>query len=183
MNGKISNLIVIVILVIILAVVGVIYNQTRYSAIPTDTDKEPTATEEEIEQRTVQFYYYNRVRDLELSGGENVGCSRDAVLPVERKIPVTVTPIQDTIRLLLRGELTLAERTDGFTTEFPGSGLILVGANLENGSLTLGFSDPNNFTTGGSCRVSLLWAQIEKTALQFTEVRQVRFIPEELFQP
>ena len=69
MNNTALQIVVIVVLVVILAVVGVIYNQTRYSAIPTDTDKEPTATEEEIEQRTVQLYYYNRVRDLELSGG------------------------------------------------------------------------------------------------------------------
>lgn len=41
----------------------------------------------------------------------------------------------------------------------------------------------NNKTNGGSCRAGILWFQIEATAKQFSEVKQVRFLPEELFQP
>jgi hypothetical protein len=49
--------------------------------------------------------------------------------------------------------------------------------------LTLEFNDPENKTSGGSCRSGILWAQIKKTAEQFDDVEEVRFQPEELFQP
>lgn len=132
---------------------------------------------EAIKTRSIELFYYNTQKD------SNQSCSPDAVLPVTRGIPVTQTPIQDAVRILLKGELTSEEKTGGFTTEFPLSGFELKGANLKDGVLTLEFSDPQGKTTGGSCRVRLLWAQIEKTAQQFPQVREVRFIPESLFQP
>jgi spore germination protein GerM len=110
-------------------------------------------------------------------------CSRQGIIPVQRKVPVTQTPIQDTIKLLLKGELTNYERAQGITTEYPLEGLSLEGASLNDGVLTLQFNDPNYKTGGGSCRVGILWFQIEKTAKQFAGVQQVRFLPEELFQP
>jgi len=131
-------------------------------------------------QYTVTLHYYNQIK------GEEVGdpCSPDAVLPVEREIPATITPIQDTIRLLIEGNLTEEERAAGFSTEFPHPEFKLLGATLKDGILTLEFADPALFTIGGSCRVLLLAAQIEKTAKQFPEVEEVRFEPEEsLFQP
>ncbi|KKQ66983.1 MAG: hypothetical protein US86_C0002G0100 [Candidatus Daviesbacteria bacterium GW2011_GWA2_38_24] len=132
---------------------------------------------EETKTRSIQLFYYNSQRDPSES------CSPEAVLPVTRNIPLTQTPIQDAIKLLLRGELTEEERAKGFTSEFSLTGVELKGANLENGILTLEFVDPQGKLSRGSCRVRLLWAQIEKTALQFPEVKEVRFIPEELFQP
>ncbi|MGQ9477280.1 MAG: GerMN domain-containing protein [Candidatus Bipolaricaulia bacterium] len=129
----------------------------------------------------VQLYYYNETRDKELTG--TISCSPEAVLPVEREIPYTKTPIQDTIRLLLEGELTAQERAEGFATEFPHSEFKLLGASLKRGVLTLKFADPTGFTSGGSCRTGLLAAQIIKTAKQFPDVREVRFEPESLFQP
>ena len=67
--------------------------------------------------------------------------------------------------------------------EFPGRELQFLGARLEGGVLYLKFSDPSGFTSGGSCRVNLLRAQIEKTALQFEMVESVVFEPESIFQP
>lgn len=131
--------------------------------------------------RMVRLYYYSPTQDQDMQG--NILCSRQGLVAVDRQIPVTQTPIQDTIRLLLRGDLTAEERSFGITTEYPLSGVELEGASLNNGVLTLEFSDPQNRTSGGSCRVSILWHQIESTALQFPEVSSVRFIPEELFQP
>jgi len=133
------------------------------------------------ETRTVKLYYYNY--ELDRDESENIACSRNGLVPVERKIPITQTPIQDTIKLLLSGELTDEERTRGIDTEYPLEGLSLKGASLKDGILTLEFEDPNYKTGGGSCRVGILWFQIEATAKQFPEVQQVRFLPEELFQP
>ncbi len=96
---------------------------------------------------------------------------------------MTRTPIQDTIKLLLSGELTEEERAQGISTEYPLEGLSLKGASSKDGVLTLEFDDPNNKTVGGSCRVGILWFQIEATAKQFPEVQEVRFLPEEIFQP
>lgn len=100
-----------------------------------------------------------------------------------REIPVTTTPIQDAVNLLLKGVLSDEEKLAGFETEFPLAGFALVGAKPENEVLALQFNDPQNRSGGGSCRVGLLWAQISKTVLQFSEVKEVKFQPETLFQP
>ncbi len=132
-------------------------------------------------QRDVKLYFYDPALDRDGSG--NIMCSRQGLVPVERSMPVTKTPVQDAVRLQLKGGLTAAERERGLTTEFPLAGVELKGAALKDGILTLEFADPNNRTGGGSCRVGILWFQIEAAAKQFPEVRGVRFMPEELFQP
>ena len=134
-----------------------------------------------LPQRSIKLYYYNSSKDQDASG--NVMCSRNGLVDIERSIPLTQTPIQDAIKLLLKGELTSQERAQGIMTEYPLSGVELKSALLKNGVLTLTFSDPQNKTGGGSCRVGILWFQIEATAKQFTGVSSVRFMPEELFQP
>ena len=131
--------------------------------------------------KTVKLYYYSP--ELDKDESDNILCTRKGLVSVERKIPVTKTPIQDAIKLLLLGELTAKEQTQGITTEYPLEGLSLKGASLKDDVLTLEFDDPNNKTVGGACRVGILWFQIEATAKQFPEVQQVRFLPEELFQP
>ena len=133
------------------------------------------------ETRTIKLYYYNYELDRDESG--NTMCSRTGLVPVEREIPITQTPIQDAIKLLLLGGLTEEERAQGIDTEYPLEGLSLKGASLKDGVLTLEFDDSKNRTVGGSCRVGILWFQIEATAKQFPEVQQVRFLPEEIFQP
>jgi hypothetical protein len=133
------------------------------------------------ETRTIKLYYYNYEIDKDESG--NIACSRNGLVAVEREIPITQTPIQDTIKLLLLGKLTEEERIQGIDTEYPLEGLFLKGASLKDEVLTLEFDDSQNRTVGGSCRVGILWFQIEATAKQFPEVQQVRFLPEEIFQP
>lgn len=134
-----------------------------------------------IAQRTVKLYYYNSNLDKDDTG--NVLCSEKGLVAVEREIPITQTPIQDTINLLLKGQLTSQERDKGITAGYPLEGFGLEAASLNNGVLTLTFEDQNNKSGGGSCRVGILWFQIEATAKQFSEVKEVKFMPEELFQP
>jgi spore germination protein GerM len=104
---------------------------------------------------------------------------------IEREIPVSKTPIQDTINLLLKGKenLTEADIAQGITTEYPLEGFSLKSASLKDGVLTLEFDDSQNKTVGGACRVGILWFQIEATAKQFSGVKEVHFLPEEIFQP
>lgn len=133
--------------------------------------------------RDVALYYYNSALDTDAGG--NILCSRKGLVPVRRRIPITQTPVQDAIKLLLKGKenLTNEEISRGITTEYPLEGFSLKGASLKNNALTLEFNDPNNKTGGGACRVGILWFQIEATAKQFETVKEVTFFPEELFQP
>lgn len=128
----------------------------------------------------VKLYFYNPALDQGPGGAQ---CTQKGLVVVERIIPKTNTPIQDVIKLQLRGEISDEEKALGLTSEFPLSGFSLKAASLTKGNLTLTFDDPQNKTSGGSCRVNILWRQIEATALQFKEVTSVRFMPEELFQP
>lgn len=139
---------------------------------------------EEMPYQKVLLYYYNPEKDKDETG--NTKCSKDGLVAIEREIPVSKTPIQDTINLLLKGKenLTPSDLAQGITTEYPLEGFSLIEANLkEDGTLILKFNDPLNKTMGGSCRVAILWFQIEATAKQFPGVKKVQFLPEELFQP
>ena len=131
--------------------------------------------------RNVKLYYYNPNLDKDSAG--NILCSRNGLIAVNRKIPITNTPIQDTIKLLISGNLTSPERSQGITTEYPLQGLSLTAASLNSDILTLTFDDSYNKIGGGSCRAGILWFQIEATAKQFSEVSSVLFMSEDLFQP
>lgn len=140
-----------------------------------DMGNEPEKTD------LIKIYYYNQELDKDDSG--NILCGRKGLVAVKRKIPITRTPIQDAVKILLLGRLTDEERERGISTEYPLAGFSLKSASLKDGVLTLEFSDPDNKAVGGSCRVGILWFQIEATAKQFPEVKEVRFLPEEIFQP
>ncbi|OHA92012.1 MAG: hypothetical protein A2944_01785 [Candidatus Zambryskibacteria bacterium RIFCSPLOWO2_01_FULL_52_12] len=91
-------------------------------------------------------------------------------IPVRFATPsASKTPIQDAVRAELL-ELGLTKVT-------------LVAASLNNGVLTLTFSDPENQTIGGSARVTMFRERIEAVAKQFDGVASVRLMPEDLFQP
>lgn len=114
----------------------------------------------------------------------NIACSPNGLDRVERVIPASAEPVKETIRLLLSGFVTDEEKKRGISTEYPLSGFTLADATLDSGgTLTLAFVDKENKTTGGSCRVGILWFQIEETAKQFPGVVRVRFAPDTLFQP
>lgn len=137
---------------------------------------------EVAEPEIVKLYFYDSSRD-EISPG-NPACARKGLVAVERGI-VSDDPIADTINLLLSGNITAEEFTSyDLLNEFPLEGFELADYSLtSDGTLTLTFNDPTGATSGGSCRVSILWYQIEATALQFDEVKKVEYSPEELFQP
>lgn len=137
--------------------------------------KEPAA-----EETSVLLYYYNPKLDQGVGG---VQCSAKGLVAVKRTIPKTTTPLQEAIKLLLLGTITTQEHNSGIESEFPLEGLTLTAATLTNGNATLTFDDPKHKTVGGSCRTAILWRQIEATAKQFSTVKSVRFLPEELFQP
>jgi len=139
--------------------------QLKYSSLPT------------ANKTRIKLYYYNKLKDQDKSFAPKY------VLPVERQIAKTKTPIQDTIKLLIQGKLTWQEKSAGFASEFPNSDFSLKSVKLKKDVLYLEFTEVPGFTTGGAGRVGLLAAQIEKTAKQFPQVKVVVFEPETLFQP
>lgn len=135
-----------------------------------------------VTERTVLLYYYNEANDTDATG--NIKCSADGLVAVERTIGISESPMQDAVQLLLTGHLTPDETAAGVTTEFPLPGLTLEGVTVgDDEVLILQFLDPESTTTGGSCRTNILWQQIQATATQFDTINQVRFAPEDLFQP
>ena len=149
--------------------------------IVTEPGQEQTDSDEPPGERTVNLFYYDSTRDQDANG--NVMCTEKGRVPVSRKIS-SMTPIEETIRLLLSGSLTAEERARGITTEYPLSGVSLTSVALrENGELRIALNDPEHRTGGGSCRAAVLLAQLRATALQFPQVREVSFQPEDLFQP
>lgn len=128
----------------------------------------------------VQLYFYNPALD---QGPGGIACTRKGLVAVSRTLPKTVTPLKESIELLLQGNLSSEERDRGLETEFPLPGLSLTSATITDGVATLTFDDPQGTTVGGSCRTGILWAQIAATAEQFPTVTSVRFMPEDLFQP
>ncbi len=168
---------IILAVVLMLGVIAV----TIYSNQP-----EPTIVEQEEEvpqTQTVKLYYYNEPADRQLSNNGEPQCSEEAVLPVTRVMTTSQNPIEDTINLLISGEILESESNNGFSTEFPNPDFRLLDSELSNGILTLEFSTVPGFTTGGACRVTILASQITKTAEQFSDVIEVKLLPEEIFQP
>ncbi|KKS39760.1 MAG: hypothetical protein UV02_C0056G0001, partial [Candidatus Kuenenbacteria bacterium GW2011_GWA2_42_15] len=129
--------------------------------------------------RTVKLYYFNRTKDLEVA--EYLPCLSESVLSVEREIPLTITPIKDTIELLLKGQLTGEETTQGFDPV--ADNFKLVSTNLKDGHLILQFELAPGGSAGGSCATNLAVTEIINTAKQFPEVSTVELKPMELFQP
>ncbi|MGB9598656.1 MAG: GerMN domain-containing protein [Minisyncoccales bacterium] len=134
--------------------------------------------------KVIKLYYYNPELDKDEEG--NIKCSSNGLVAIEKKIPISAKIIEDTINLLLKGKENLSEEEiqRGITTEYPLADFSLSQIHLgENGILTLKFNDPQKKSSGGACRVRILWFQIEETAKQFPQVKKVQFLPEDLFQP
>ncbi|MFA6105232.1 MAG: GerMN domain-containing protein [Patescibacteria group bacterium] len=131
--------------------------------------------------REVNLYYYNA--GLDKDGTGNILCSEKGLVSVKRFVPNSDKIISDTVNLLLAGNIYPAEKAQGVSSEFPIKGVKLNSLFVNDGIATLNFSDLNNKTSGGSCRVGVLWMQIEATVKQFPGIKEVKFFPETLFQP
>jgi hypothetical protein len=128
------------------------------------------------EERIVPIYIQNFQIDQNLN-------SRETLYPIYRSIDFN-TPAKSSIQKLLNIKLTEKEKEVGFETEFEKDhGVIIESVNLKKGVLSIEFKDLKHFTTGGSLRVKMLKAQIEKTLLQFSSITEVNILPEYYFQP
>ncbi len=123
---------------------------------------------------TVKLYYYKQSDDKDNT------CGNDFVLPVERQIPVSDDIIGDSIRLLIKGQLTAEEKAAGFASDFPADFNLLT-SDLGDGVLKLNFTDVPGLMAGGTCKGNLMLEEIIKTARQFPEVKKIVIYPDSLF--
>ena len=130
----------------------------------------------------VSLFYFNTKEDTKLPIEQQINVN--SIIPVKRMISNSKNIIRDTVNLLVAGNLSQIEKDSWFTTEFPNKAFKLLNMDLnEEGVLTLTFSEVPGFTSGGSARMAILANSIAKTVKQFPQVREVEFMPEELFQP
>jgi spore germination protein GerM len=179
---------VVIILAVLLGLLGTLYFFTLMDKSPSEanTAQNPvafpvvdpinTAQGEEPAPGTtsVNVYYYDAKRDTE---NGNVLCSARGLVAVPHTIAATEAPLRAALERLLAGE-PAGEGLEAFPT-----GVTLEGVSVANGVATIRLSDPSNRTSGGSCRASVLRAQLEATARQFPSVTSVRVEPDTIFQP
>lgn len=161
--------------------------QTQLDLINQKLQSEPESSlQDSVFQTTaptkVALYYFNQIEDQKLAPEQQINTS--SILPVYRIFPATKNLLVDTINELIKGNLSVAEKTKWFTTEFPNKDFTLLSADVDdNGTLILEFNEVAGFTDGWSARMLILSNLVEKTALQFPAVKKVVFVPETLFQP
>lgn len=154
-------------------------NNTQPSSIASSTMGMPSSTNG---MQTVKLYYFNQLEDAKLPNNQQL--NTNSILPIQRSVMINEDIITDTINALIQTPLSPEEITQGFTSEFPNKDFRLISARLaSDGTLTLEFTVVPGFTSGGSARVLLLKSAIEKTAMQFPDVKKVEFMPVDIFQP
>lgn len=114
---------------------------------------------------TVQAYFSNPG----LAPPPDVDCG--VVFPVSRTIPWTPAPARAALEALLAGP-SEAERDGGYVTSI-NPGVTVRSLVVEDGVAAADFSEELE-RTGGSCLVTAIRAQIERTLMQFPAVRSVR---------
>src|SRR5574344_845353 len=126
--------------------------QTQLDVITQTLQSEPAQSQDVSIFQTstptkVALYYFNQEQDQKLAIEQQVNVN--SILPVYRIFPASNDLLVDTINELLKGNLTVAEKQQGFITEFPNDDFKLLSANLSSdGTLTLEFSEVPGFTDG-----------------------------------
>ncbi len=133
------------------------------------------------QMKNIKLYYYNESLDKDKDG--KLLCGTKGLIPVVRSIPVTQTPLQDALTLLLNSQATEQEAFSGLRNLYPLQGVKLQKINLDKGVLALTIDDPFNKTRGTECERNILRLQLEKTAKEFTEVKTITVLPQVIFQP
>lgn len=133
------------------------------------------------QERLVILYYFNSI----MFDQNPLLEAEETIFPVYRVLPKSSVEndIRKTIELLIKGELTAEEKKLGFVTEFPNPDFFLVNLKLEDGTLILQFTEVFGFTSGGSFKMRMRLAQIERTVQQFPEVNEIWVLPVTIFQP
>lgn len=159
--------------------------ETQIDAIGQNIENNDTNTDVSLARKwntEVSLFYFNQIEDSKLPIWQQINVN--SILPVKRMISNSKNIIRDSINLLLAGTLSQVELSNWFTSEFPNKAFKLLNMDLgDDGVLTLTFTEVPGFTSGWSARMAIMANSIAKTAKQFPQVKEVKFMPEELFQP
>jgi spore germination protein GerM len=115
-----------------------------------------------IQVKKVDVYFSNDIFDPEIT------CEN--VFPVERTVS-KAAPARAALEELLKGP-SEAERKEGYGTGI-NKGVRIQKLVIAGGTALADFSPQLEYQVGGSCRISLIRKQIEKTLLQFPSVSKV----------
>jgi len=114
-------------------------------------------------QIVLKAFFANNKLDPEVSCVE--------VFPVERTINYRIDVARASIEELLKGT-TAKEMESSYSTSI-NKDVVINSLSLDNGVARIDFNKQLEANIGGSCRVSLIRAQIEKTLLQFDTIQKV----------
>lgn len=132
------------------------------------------------EQRVINLYYYRTSNDIGDDGNQK--CSTDGLVALTRTIPLTMSPLQDTLNLLINFRPHGYETEEGITSEFPLTGFSLLSATQKNGDFVVTFTQPSSSVNLTSCQKQILKYQIMATAKQFETVKTLELLPTNLFK-
>lgn len=105
---------------------------------------------------------------------KDIGADCAKLAAVTRTGPTTQTPARTALELLLAGP-SVSEQARGLATNIP-AGVKIQSITLKSGLLAIDFNAALNQGMSGSCRVTAIRSQIEKTLGQFSTVKSVKIM-------
>ena len=167
----------------VVALIGWVITAERVQDAPASESSQQASSSTTTATTTlVNLYYYSPENDIDNSG--QLLCSAEGLVAIPKRLSPGDDLPERTLALLLEGELADRQREQGITTEFPLPGVALVGLTIrDDGTAVVALDDPQFQTSGGSCRATVLRAQVAETVQQFPEIAAVEFVPQTLFQP
>jgi hypothetical protein len=138
------------------------------STVSTDMLKNP----ESVNYAT--FYYYNEKSEKYIS--TNFSCEARFVVPTTRKIVASKTPLDTIFNELFKADLSQDEIDQGFIpTPFKTHDFSIKSLNFTDGVLTIDLNNNTVLESLSSCEMGIFSAIVEKTASQFSEIKEVKF--------
>lgn len=122
----------------------------------------------EISEQTVKLYFVSLNSE---EPGESIGCG-DSLIAVNREIPKTITPLKDTLNLLL-SEKRQNIGESGLYNSLYQSNLKVDRIDLVSGVAKIYLT--GTYQMGGVCDTPRFEWQLKKTALQFPTVKEAIF--------
>jgi len=131
---------------------------------PIETIGDSAMQVKESDRGIVRAFFGNNIKDPNV-----LHCDR--VYPVERVVPKTQAVARTALQELLMG-LTPFEKQEGYFTAI-NDGVKIQKLTIENGTAFVDFDETLEAQVGGSCRVTIIRAQIKETLKQFPTVQNV----------
>jgi hypothetical protein len=117
---------------------------------------------------TRRVFIYLVALDDNGKSGKKIGCN-DSIVPIEREIPRTASPLTDTLKLLFSAKQQFYGQS-GFYNALYQSNLRVEGISERNGVFRVNLL--GELSLGGICDNPRAEAQIKETIMQFATVKQ-----------